>query len=46
LKSLFSRVKKVAAEKDRRAVITTVLKWVVMVTTAVVNVATVVKLVG
>jgi len=46
LQSILSRVKKVAAAKDRRAVVTTLLKWVVMVTTALVNVATVVKLVG
>jgi hypothetical protein len=35
-----------AREKDRPAVITTLLKWMVMVTTVLVNVATVVKLGG
>ncbi|MBX0288522.1 hypothetical protein EGH22_19515 [Halomicroarcula sp. F28] len=44
--SIVSRVKKAAAVKDRRTVITTLLKWVVMVTTALANVATVVELVG
>ena len=41
-----ARLKKALDDKDRRAVVTAVLKWVVMVTTALVNVATVVDLVG
>ena len=41
-----ARLKKALDDKDRRAVVTTVLKWVVMATTALVNVATVVELVG
>ena len=41
-----ARLKKALDDKDRRVVVTTVLKWVVMVTTALVNVATVVDLVG
>jgi len=46
LLSFLSRVKKAAAAKDRRAVITALLKWVVMISTVLVNVATVVDLVG
>ena len=41
-----ARLKKALDDKDRRAVVTTLLKWVVMVTTALVNVATVTELVG
>ncbi|WP_262181395.1 hypothetical protein [Haloarcula laminariae] len=41
-----ARLKKALDDKDRRAVVTAVLKWVVMVTTALVNVATVTELVG
>ena len=44
--SIVSRVKKALDDKHRRVVLTTLLKWVVMVTTALVNIATVVELVG